>query len=163
MDLHKKKMYDCESELRNENYEKFCQIYVSLDIDEGLNNKRLRRIKAYKLTFPETEYDDNSAINKKAMALLRNREVANRLKFLYEEIGSSIENQFVWTKAKAEDVLTGIAFDDELKTADRLNAVKQLNQMRGFDIYKEIEEDKGDSDSISKFFDGIKKFGGHDG
>lgn len=151
MDLHKRKIIDYEVSLPNTFHEKFCQEYVRLDIEDRVVNKKARRVKAYRFSFPETIGDNKTDVDRRALNLLRRKEIVERIRYIYEQEGTSIEAEYYWTKSKAEGVLVEIAYDDESKDADRINAVKQLNQMRGIDIPK--VEDRGDSESsIDKFF-----------
>lgn len=157
MDLHKKKMIDCEQSLPNIAHENYCQEYVRLDIEDRIVNKKARRLKAYRFSFPETINDNATAVNRRACNLMRNKEISERISFLYEEEGSSVENEYFWTKSKAETVLAEIVYDENNKDADRINAVKQLNQMRGLDVPKPKKEGEG-ADSIKDFFE---EFGGN--
>lgn len=156
MDIHKKKVFDSEIPLNNDTHEAFCREYVRLDIDEFITNKRARRIKAYRAIFPETVKDLDSVVNSRAVALLARKTVKDRIRVLYEEEGSSIETEYGWTRFKSENILIGIAYDDELKTGDRLKAISELNKMRGIDVPVVKEAESSDEDTVEKFFASIK-------
>lgn len=154
MDIHRKKPIDPEAPLSSDAQEKFCNEYVRLDIEEGIVNKRARRIRAYRLSFPETNKDNDGVINSKATALLNRSTVRDRIRKLYEEEGTSVENEFNWTKSKSENVLLEIVYNEDLKTADRLKAISELNKMRGIDA-PTVEEDKSDDDEIDSYFNSL--------
>ena len=155
MDIIKKKIIDHEMPLTNEQQEGFCLEYVRLDIEEQITNKRARRIKAYRFIYPETLKDSDHVCNTRATRLLAKKPVAERIRALYEEEGSSVENEFSWTRSKSEGLLVDIAYDEEQKTADRIKAIGELNKMKGIEVPKvEVEETAGDS--IDKFFGKFK-------
>lgn len=157
MDIHKKKIIDSEIPLTNETHETFCIEYVRLDIEEHVVNKRARRIRAYRLAFPETKKDADSVISSRATTLLARKTVKDRIKALYEEEGTSVENEFNWTRSKSESLLVEIAYDDELKTADRLKAISELNKMRGIDVPFVEDDGKEEEDTVDSFFSKIAK------
>lgn len=154
MDIHKKKPIDPEAPLSSDAQEVFCREYVRLDIEEGIVNKRARRIRAYRFSFPETIKDTDGTINSRATALLGKAPVRNRIKKLYEDEGTSVENEFNWTRSKSENVLLEIVYNEDLKTADRLKAISELNKMRGIDT-PTVEEDKSDADEIDSYFNSL--------
>lgn len=158
MDIHKVKIVDHELPLTNENQEAFCQEYVRLDIEEHIANKRARRIKAYRFIYPETRSDSDSVCNTRATRLLAKKAISERIRAIYEEEGSSVENEFNWTRSKSETILVDMAYDDELKPEARLKAISELNKMRGIDAPKIVEEDnKGDT--VDSFFSRFKGLG----
>jgi len=97
---------------------------------------------------------NDSLINSRATTLLKNRNVSERIKFLYEEEGTSVENEYTWTRSKSEDVLVSIVYNEESKDGDRIKAVNQLNVMRGIDSPVEKDKEK-EEDSVSTFFNNI--------
>lgn len=157
IDIHKKKIVDSEIPLTNDTHETFCIEYVRLDIEEQIFNKRARRIRAYRLAFPETKKDSDSTINSRATSLLARKTIKDRIKNLYEKEGTSVENEFNWTRSKSEGLLLGIAYDEKLKTADRLKAISELNKMRGIDVPFIKEENKEEEDTVDSFFSKIAK------
>jgi hypothetical protein len=147
----KKKIVDFEEPLSNDKHELFCSEYVRLDIEDMISNKRARRIKAYRIVFPETYANTDGVCNSRAVNLLSRKPVRERIAALYEENGTSVESEFTWTRDKSEDLLVDIAYDSNAKTADRLKAVSELNKMRGIDAPKEVEVETKD-DSVDAFF-----------
>ena len=81
---------------------------------------------------------------------MRKKSVSGRIRFIYEEEGSSVENEFNWTRGKAEEVLLNMVYDDLNKTGDKLNAIKELNKMRGIDVPVVKVEKSGDD--VDAFF-----------
>lgn len=157
MDIHRKKIIDSEIPLTNEIHETFCMEYVRLDIEEHVVNKRARRIKAYRTAFPDTIKDSDSVISSRATTLLSRKTIKDRIKSLYEEEGTSVENEFNWTRSKSESLLVEIAYDDELKTGDRLKAISELNKMRGIDVPFVEEGNNEEEDTVDSFFTKIAK------
>lgn len=155
MDIHKKKIFDHEQPLTNDNQERFCQEYVRLDIEERIVNKRARRIKAYRLIFPETIKETDAVCNGRAVTLLSRKPIRDRIAALYEEEGASVESEFIWTKSKSETLLVGIAYDDDNKTGDRIKAISELNKMRGIDV-PVVDEEENKGDSVDQFFGKFK-------
>jgi len=154
MSVIARKIVDFAEPLSNELHEAFCLEYLRLDIEQKVANKKARRIKAYRASFPEAYGVNDSLINSRATTLLKNRNVSERIKFLYEEEGTSVENEYTWTRSKSEDVLVSIVYNEESKDGDRIKAVNQLNVMRGID--SPVEKDKGkEEDSVSTFFNNI--------
>ena len=159
MNIHNKKVIDHLSPLEIGSQEEFCKEYVRLDIEERIINKRARRIKAYRNTYKDSIMEQDGVINSRAVTLLKKDYIMERIATLYDEEGTSIEQQFNWTTSKAEELLVAIAHDDELKTADRLKAISELNKMRGIDAPVIIPEEKevDSTDSVEMFFSMIKK------
>lgn len=151
MSLHNMKVFDEAEPLQNENHEKFCQEYVRLDLNNIIRNKYARKIEAYRIVFPETVTTTDGIIASRATQLLLREDVSERLRYLYELHGSSIENDVEWTKSKAEEALTAIIYDENSKDADRLKAIAELNRMRGID--KPEEKDNNETSKISDFFE----------
>lgn len=154
MDLHKKKIIDVEEALPNEQHEAFVQEYFRLDVDGEIVNDKARRIKAYKVSFPEAKSDDDGQVNGRASTLMKRADVKGRLEHLYEEHGSGVENKYRWTKAKSENALVELVFGDGVKIGDRLKAMDMLNKMNGLDVPKLKEEDSSKGkDTVESFFD----------
>jgi len=151
MSVINKKIVDFAIDLDNKLHETYCREYVRLDLEDHVVNKKARRVKAYRFSFPETYNDPDGTINSRACTLLRGKNVSSRIKYLYEQDGSSVENEFNWTRSKSEDVLLSMIYNEESKDADRLKAVNQLNTMRGIDSVIVKKED-GEIDTVSKFF-----------
>lgn len=151
MDVMKKKIVDHEVPLANDSHEVFCAEYVRLDIEDSVVNKRMRRIMAYRAGYPDTFAESDAVCSSRATALLAKKFVKDRIKALYEEEGTSVENEFVWTKSKSETLLVEVAYDNTQKTADRIKAISELNKMRGIEVPKVIEE-VNDGDSVDQFF-----------
>lgn len=159
MNIHLKKPIDYLEGLDNENHNAFCENYVMLDLEEGISNDKQRRIRAYRLTYPETTSGIlDHVVNTRATALMRRNDIKERIAFLYEEEGTSVENQFRWTRGKAEKVLVDIATSENEKTSDIIKAVDALNKMRGIDVPVIIDEDdSGDEDTIDTFFNKFRE------
>lgn len=155
MDIHLKKMIDPAEPLKNESQEKFCQEYVRLDIEDGVVNKKARRVKAYIFSYPETVKESEGVVSSRATYLLSRPHIKARIGHLYEEEGSSVENQYNWTRSKSEAILIGIAYNDELKTGDRLKAISELNKMRGIDVPK-IDDTSTKENTVDSFFDSLR-------
>ncbi|MGL5711795.1 MAG: hypothetical protein ACRCX2_02145 [Paraclostridium sp.] len=151
MDVMKKRIVDHEVPLANDSHEGFCSEYVRLDIEDGVVNKRMRRIIAYRHSYPETFSDSDAIVSSRATALLAKKVVKDRIKALYEDEGTSVENEFTWTKSKSEGLLVEIAYDNSQKAGDRIKAIGELNKMRGIDIPKVVEE-VNEGDSVDQFF-----------
>jgi len=154
VDIHNKDVVDYGEKLHNKAHEKFCQEYFRLDVEEKIVNRKTRRVMAYRVSYPENSNVPDGTINSRASTLLRNENVAGRLQYLYESYGGSVEQQYNWTRGKSEDMLISLAFDEDVKYSDRINAIKELNKMRGYDnpIYDNAEE----GDIIDEF---LKEFG----
>ncbi|MGL5719126.1 MAG: hypothetical protein ACRCX2_39360, partial [Paraclostridium sp.] len=98
MNIHKKKIIDYTLSLDNEPHNIFCDSYVRLDLEDGIVNEKQRRIMAYRLAYPETtEGVLDHVINSRAMTLLNRRDVKDRISYMYEEEGCSVEAQYRWT------------------------------------------------------------------
>ncbi|MEG0151567.1 MAG: hypothetical protein RR744_00110 [Cellulosilyticaceae bacterium] len=154
MDIHKKRMIDHVLSLDNESHNTFCDKIVELDLEGEIVNDKQRRIQAYRLAYPETTVGvADHVINTRATTLMRRRDIRDRIAFLYEEEGTSVENQYRWTRGKAEKVLVSIATSDNEKTSDIIKAVDTLNKMRGIDAPEVLEEEEeDDGDTIDAFF-----------
>ncbi|MGL5717156.1 MAG: hypothetical protein ACRCX7_11570 [Cetobacterium sp.] len=156
MNLMTKKIQDPEVPLTNEKHEKFCSEYVRLDIEERIANKKMRRIEAYRLTFPETTLGMNDSVcNSRASVILAKDSVKERIGAIYDEVGNSVETAYGWTTAKSEDLLVSIAYDDSQKAGDRIKAIGELNKMRGIDVPK-VEDEEVKGDSVDGFFEKLK-------
>lgn len=152
--LIEKQPIDWEEPLPNKKQENFCQEYIRLDVEEGIKQLKARRVMAYKFAFPDARDDSEGKLNSRASKLLRDENVVARLTFLYEELGSGIENDVKWNKTKAEDVLLDIIYGEE-KTENKLKALDMLNKLREVGVKKEEEEEKQLS-SIETFFNKLK-------
>lgn len=151
MSIINKKIIDFAIDLENKLHETYCREYVRLDLEDHVVNKKARRVKAYRFSFPETYDAGDGVINSRACTLLRGKSVSSRIKYLYEQDGSSIENEFNWTRSKSEDVLLSIIYNDESKQADKLKAIQQLNAMRGIDA-PVVKKEEGEQDTVAQFF-----------
>lgn len=154
MSIMTAKPIDFEKPLLNENREKFCQEYVRLDVEDGVRQAKARRIQAYRFAFPDGADVADSIIASRAGKLLNDEFVSARLAYLYEQLGTGIENEVKWNKIKAEDVLLDIIFGEE-KTENKLKALDMLNKLREIGVKKEEEEEKQIS-SIETFFNKLK-------
>ncbi|MGL5712948.1 MAG: hypothetical protein ACRCX2_08010 [Paraclostridium sp.] len=155
MDLMKRKIIDPEQPLDSEKQEAFCMEYVRLDIEDHIANKRARKVMAYRNVFEGTIGDSDSVCATRATSLLSRESIKERIKAIYEEEGTSVENQFTWTKSKSEEMLVDIVYNHELKTADRLKAISELNKMRGIDVPK-VEDEETAGDAVDGFFSKLK-------
>lgn len=156
MDLHKKKIVDTEQPLLNEARESFCNHYVRLDLEDKIVNKTARRVMAYRLSFPETIKDSDSIVNSRATSLLSKNDIIDRISFIYEQEGTSVEAKFAWTKNKSEEALMEIVFCEDTKDGDKIKAIQELNKMRGIEKPLELIEENN-NDEVDSFFDKIKK------
>lgn len=155
MDVINKKIIDHEEPLNRDAHEAFCQEYVRLDLEDRIVNKRARRIKAYRFAYPETIGSTDAAMNTRASALLNKESVSSRISAIYETNGACVENTYIWTKEKSEELLAEMAYDEMMKPADRLKAISELNKMRGVDTPK-VEDEENKGDSVDSFFDKFK-------
>ncbi|MGL6099157.1 MAG: hypothetical protein ACRC0G_06005, partial [Fusobacteriaceae bacterium] len=106
MDIHKKVIVDHERELPIEAQERFCQEYIRLDIEDFIGNKTVRRISAYRFSYPESTISETDSVcNARAVSLMKKAVIKNRIAFLYEQEGSSVESEYAWTKSKSENIL----------------------------------------------------------
>lgn len=153
MNLHNYKPFDREEPLSTESWEIFCQEYLRLDLNREIPQMRARRIAAYRKAYPSAKDMYPADVNVKAIALLRKEEVAERLAFLYEQEGSGVENEFKWTKAKAEDELLNMVLSPDTKDGDRLKAISMLNEIRG--VTKPEEKKETIIDTVQSFFEKI--------
>ena len=112
--------------------EKFAQIYVEC----GNASEAYR--KAYN---SKAKYE---SVNVAASKLLADSKVSLRVKELREEL----EEKSLWSRLDSVRILSEIAngADPEGKTSDRVNAIKALNAMHGFDAPRKVDvTTKGDS------------------
>ncbi len=161
MSLITSKMQDFTEPLKKQAQEDFVKEYIRLDVDCNISHKRTRRIKAYRFAYPDAKAKSDSIINDRAVAVLKLKTVVDRMRFLYSEIGSSIEAEVNWTASKSEDALLAIVFDEETKSADKLKAIQQLNMMRGIDK-PQIEKEEDGKDTVEEFFSGLANTGSDD-
>lgn len=147
--------FDREVPLKDEKMEAFCQEYIRLDLEEGIKQAMARRIMAVKFSFPEYIDRTDEASNKRGHQLLSREDVSERLEFLYEQMGSGVENKVKWTKMKAEDTLLELIFAPDTKNPDKLKAIAMLNEIRS--IGAEDKKDKDSLvDSVAEFFNKLK-------
>ncbi len=153
MNLHNYKPFDREQPLTNENWEKFCQEYLRLDIEREVPQMRERRICAYRHAYPNAGEMYPSDVNVKAIALLRKNEVAERLAYLYEQECSGVESEVKWTKNRAEDELLNMIFSPDIKDGDKLKAIGMLNELRSIGAIQDKKEEV--LDTVQIFFNKI--------
>lgn len=161
MELHLRTINDPAEEISNETHELFAQKFIELDLDEGINNKRRRRIEAYRICYPDSYNETDGVLNGRATTLLRNERVSERIAFLYEERGTSLEAKVSWSRMKAEDSLLDIIGNEDSKDSDRIKAIECLNKMRGIDAAV-IEEQTQEKDSVDDYFARLKDGMSHD-
>lgn len=103
----------------NPKQEKFCQIYVEIG----------NASEAYKQAYNSKAKHESRAVE--ACKLLKKPNIALRVKTLREET----EQISSWSRLDSIRVLSEIAkgHDEEAKPNDRVNAVKALNTMHGWD------------------------------
>ena len=100
--------------------EKFAQVYVETS----------NASEAYRQTYDASKMKQESiAVN--ASKLLANANVTLRV----QQIRESIEEMQLWSKEDSIKILAGIAkgTDPEARPTDKVNAVKALNSMHGWD------------------------------
>lgn len=153
MNIHQYKPFDREEPLQPKAWEDFCQEYLRLDIEREVPQMRERRICAYRHAYPNASNMYPSDVNVKATALLRKKEVAERLAYLYEQECSGIESEVKWNKNRAEDELLNIIFSPDTKDGDKLKAIGMLNELREIGIVKD-DKDKI-IDTVQVFFNKI--------
>lgn len=109
--------------------EKFAQLYV----ETGNASEAYR-----------AAYDSNSkheVVNVKASELLKNGKVAVRV----QELRDELEEKSLWKRLDSIKTLASIAdgTDPEAKPSDRVNAVKALNTMHGWDAPSKLDVTTG--------------------
>ena len=99
--------------------ERFCSLYVELG----------NASEAYRNSY-DTKGTANS-INRMAKEMLDNPKISSRV----QQIRESIEKMQLWSKEDSIKILAGIAkgTDPEARPTDKVNAVKALNSMHGWD------------------------------
>lgn len=107
------------SEVLTPKQEKFCQVYV-----ESGNASEAYRVAYKSKAKPES-------VHVRASELMSDSKVSVRV----AEIRKQLEEACLWSKADSLNVLAEIAkgIDDEAKPSDKVNAVKALNSMHGWD------------------------------
>lgn len=148
MNLHKKTVFDPSLELNNASHELFCQRYVGFDVEGEILNSRARKLKSYRIAF-DCYNDLDNVITSRVNALMRRDDIKSRIEFLYNEYNTGIESKFKWTEAKATDVLVELVYDKDIKPADRISSIKELNRIKGIEAKEEVVEK---TDSISEYF-----------
>lgn len=154
MNLHNYEPFDREQPLVNENWEKFCQEYIRLDLEDGIHQDRARRIQAYRNVYDSARDMRQSDVNVKAVALLRKNEVSERLAFLYEQECSGVESEVKWSKNKAEECLLNILYSPDTKPSDALKAISMMNELRQLGQFAE-KKDNSIVDTVQEFFNRI--------
>ena len=155
MNLKDVEIVDPTLPLSNEAHENFVQAYISFDLDGIIKNKRARKMEAYRVAYPETRATKDSIVNSRATDLLLKESIAERLEYLYEKFGTSVENKYSWTPNKAEEALLDIIYGEEEKSADKIKAISELNRMRGIDKPQVEENVVKEESKIGSFFDKI--------
>lgn len=153
--LIEKMPIDWEQPLPNEAHERFCQEYVRLDLDGEVKQAKARKVEAYKFAFPDSKDEVFHKLSSRATNLLRNENVIERLRYLYEQMGTGIENEVKWTRSKAEDALLEIILGQE-KTENKMKAIDMLNKLRGIGAPVVEEDEEKNIDSVQIFFNKLK-------
>ena len=153
--IHCAQPFDKTIPLENEAREKFCQEYLRLDLDGEIKQAKARRIEAFRVAYPEYRDKIPSDANMKAVRLLRDDNVAERLAYLYEQSGTGIENEIKWTKSKSEDMLLEIIYSTTTKDSDKLKAIQMINELREIGP-ADKEEEQSAIDSVKEFFSKLK-------
>ncbi|WP_052399142.1 terminase small subunit [Candidatus Francisella endociliophora] len=108
--------------------ELFCQEYVKCG----------NATQSYKKAYPKAEKWKESAVWSKSSELLANGKVSERVK----ELKQQLQNSNLWTRERSVKILAQIAEYDFQTQTDRINAVKELNKMHGYDAPVEQSESK---------------------
>ncbi|QEO58310.1 terminase small subunit [Francisella marina] len=117
---------------------------------------------SYKIAYPKAEKWTESAVWNKASSILRNGKVLARV----EELKKELADKNLWTREDAVKVLKGLALDDRVlifaddngnqkmqiavKDTDRINAIKELNKMHGFEADKIVDHKSSDGSMSPK-------------
>lgn len=103
----------------NPKQEKFCQLYVDLG----------NASEAYRQAYNSTAKPESVHVN--ASKLLSDAKVSLRVKQLQDELSEAL----LWSRVDSLKVLSEIAKgdDEEAKPSDKVNAVKVINSMNGWD------------------------------
>jgi len=85
-----------------------------------------------------------SSIHVNASKIASDAKVAQRIALLREELAS----KSLWTREQSVAVLSAVVGDREARHGDRINAVKVLNDMQGFNAPAKVEHSGGISMQI---------------
>lgn len=103
--------------------EAFCQAIAS----------GMTQADAYRSAYSAKKMADK-VVYVKASEMMADGKVTVRVSELKEELAQ----QNLWTREESVKTLAEIAKDDDAKQADKINAVKALNTMHGFDAPKKV-------------------------
>lgn len=81
---------------------------------------------------------------------MRMDEIKLRIDYLLNTGEDPFENKNKWNENKSINFLLEIASDEDLRTSDRLSAIKMLNEIKG------IGEEEDKSDKLSEFLKRVR-------
>lgn len=101
---------------------------------------------AYKFAYPKSEKWKESAVWSESSKMLSNTKVLQRVNELKQELA----NKNLWTREDSVKILAEIANYTYQNNTDRINALKELNRMHGYEGVKKVDLQSSDGSMSPK-------------
>lgn len=95
---------------------------------------------AYREAYPKSLKWTPDTLHHRAHEMAKNGKVMDRI----DELRKEVTKEFVWTRVMSLKVLAKIAANNQSKDSDKINAVKELNTLCGFNAPQKLDHTSSD-------------------